>query len=113
MNKHIVSIICATTILASAPAAALARDLTVVAWGGVGQQAQRAAFFDPYTKETGKVVLEDQNPLLAKVRSMVESGNVTWDLLDQESAEAIIGCEEGLFEKIDWTQIDRSKYADG
>lgn len=91
---------------------AAARDLTVVAWGGVGQEAQRAAYFEPYAKATGKAVLEDQNPVLAKIRSMVESGNVTWDLVDQESAEAVIGCEEGLFEKIDWSQIDRSKYAD-
>ncbi|MBE1205435.1 extracellular solute-binding protein [Aminobacter carboxidus] len=50
--------------------------------------------------------------MLAKVRRVVESGNVTWDLLDQESAEAVIGCEEGLFEKLDWSQIDKSKYAD-
>ncbi|WP_137391979.1 ABC transporter substrate-binding protein [Rhodoligotrophos defluvii] len=96
----------------AAGASANARDLTIVAWGGVGQEAQRAAFFDPYTKATGKVVLEDQTPVLAKIRSMVESGNVTWDLVDQESAEVMIGCEEGLFEKIDWSQIDRSKYAE-
>ena len=102
----------AAVLMASASIAS-ARDLTVVAWGGTGQDAQRAAFFEPYTKATGKAVLEDQMPLLAKVRSMVESSNVTWDLLDQESAEAVIGCEEGLFEKLDWSGIDRSKYPDG
>lgn len=93
--------------------AAQARDLTVTAWGGVGQEAQRAAFFDTYTKATGKKVLEDQNPLLSKVRSMIESGNITWDIIDHESAEIALGCEEGLFEEIDWSGIDRSKYVDG
>jgi spermidine/putrescine-binding protein len=107
MKKYVATVACAAGLFALAPGMAAARDLTIVAWGGVGQDAQRAAYFEPYAKATGKKVLEDQTPLLAKVRSMVESGNVTWDLLDQESAEAVIGCEEGLFEKLDWSQIDR------
>ncbi|MBL8582531.1 MAG: ABC transporter substrate-binding protein [Rhizobiaceae bacterium] len=112
MRRILYSFAGAAACAVTGAGSASARDLTVVAWGGVGQDAQRAAYFEPYAKATGKAVLEDQNPLLAKIRSMVESGNVTWDLVDQESAEAVIGCEEGLFEKIDWTQIDRGKYAD-
>jgi putative spermidine/putrescine transport system substrate-binding protein len=112
MKKYVATVACAAGLFALAPGMAAARDLTIVAWGGVGQDAQRAAYFEPYAKATGKKVLEDQTPLLAKVRSMVESGNVTWDLLDQESAEAVIGCEEGLFEKLDWSQIDKTKYVD-
>lgn len=114
MSRHVLAVACAAGFLAVAPGAgAQARDLTIVAWGGVGQDAQRAAFFDPYEKATGKTVLEDQTPLLAKIRSMIESGNVTWDLVDLESAEAVIGCEEGLFEEIDWSRIKGEQYVDG
>lgn len=112
MKTYVATLACTVGLFALQPGLASARDLTVVAWGGAGQEAQRAAFFGPYTKATGKAILEDQTPLLAKVRSMVESGNVTWDVLDLESAEAVIGCEEGLFDKLDWSQIDKSKYVD-
>jgi putative spermidine/putrescine transport system substrate-binding protein len=112
MKTYFSALACTAALFVLQPGLASARDLTIVAWGGAGQEAQRAAFFGPYTKETGKAILEDQTPLLAKVRSMVESGNITWDVLDLESAEAMIGCEEGLFERLDWSQIDQSKYVE-
>jgi hypothetical protein len=36
---------------------------------------------------------------------MVEAKNVTWDVLEVESPELVRGCEEGLFEKIDFAQV--------
>jgi putative spermidine/putrescine transport system substrate-binding protein len=44
---------------------------------------------------------------------MVETGNVTWDLIDQESAEATVGCEEGLYERIDWSKFKTESYLKG
>lgn len=108
-----IAVIAAAAGLAVVSTAAQSRDLTVVAWGGVGQEAQRAAFFDTFSKATNSTVLEDQNPLLSKVRSMIEAGNITWDVIDHESAEIALGCEEGLFEELDWSGIDQSKYVEG
>ena len=76
--------------------------LTIVSWGGAFQEAQRKVYFDPYTKETGVTIVEDKwGGEVGKVRAMVESGNVTWDLIIGELAHVIAGCEEGFLEPID------------
>lgn len=84
---------------------ALARDFTVVNYGGLTQQAEDAAYFKPYIAATGKNLVVDQDPSLSKLRAMVETNNITWDLVDQESSEAIIGCDEGLFEQLDKSRL--------
>ena len=35
---------------------------------------------------------------LAKLRAQVESGKVTWDVVDMGAADAILACDEGLIE---------------
>ena len=89
----------AAALVVASPA--VARDLTAVTYGGLTEKANDEAYYKPYTAQTGKAVIMDQDPGLAKIRAMVQSGNITWDLIDQESAEVIIGCDEGLFEKYD------------
>ena len=83
-----------------------ARDLTIVSWGGAYQEAQRKAYFDPFMKKTGKKVLDESyNGEMAKIRAMVESNNVTWDVVQVESPELINACEQGLLEIIDWSRV--------
>ena len=83
-----------------------ARDLTVVGWGGSYQEAQRKAYFDPYIKKSGNKLLDESyNGEMAKIKAMVETSNVTWDVVQVEEAEMILGCEEGLFETLDWSRI--------
>ena len=90
-------------------------DLTVVGWGGTTQAAHKVAYFDPFTKETGIKIIEDEwNGEMAKIRGMVETGNVTWDVVQVEAPEAFAGCEEGLFEPLDWSKItDPKNLVDG
>ena len=83
-----------------------ARDLTVVGWGGAYQEAQRKAYFDPYIKKSGNKLLDESyNGEMAKIKAMVETNNVTWDVVQVEEAEMILGCEEGLFEPLDWSKL--------
>ena len=83
-----------------------ARDLTIVSWGGAYQEAQRKAYFDPFMKKTGKKVLDESyNGEMAKIRAMVESNNVSWDVVQVESPELINACEQGLLEIIDWSRV--------
>ena len=85
---------------------AAARDLTVVSWGGSYQDAQRQVYFEPFKAGTGKGLLEDSyNGGLAKIKSMVETNTVTWDVIQVEAPELVRGCEEGLFEPIDWSKV--------
>ncbi len=97
----------------SAAAAALfccslagAKDLTVVNFGGANGNAQKAAFSQPYEKKSGnKVVVVEYNGEQAKVKAMVEAKRVTWDLVEVETGDLARGCEEGLYEKLDYSKI--------
>ncbi len=76
--------------------------LTVVSWGGSYGQAVTKGYLDPFSEETGiEIRLEDYNGGLAQVRAQVESGNVYWDVVDLEIADAVSGCDEGILEPID------------
>ncbi len=78
------------------------KQITVASFGGAYQASQKSAFFDPFTKATGVAIVEDQyNGELAKVKAMVDTNNVTWDVVDVEANTVYRGCEEGLFEVID------------
>lgn len=91
-------------ILAVGFSTAHARDLTAVGFGGSVQDAFREAYFEPYAKMKGITVLEDTtNGGLAKQKAMVESGNITWDVMQMEDDELTMACEEGLLEEIDWS----------
>ena len=92
----------ATTALAFAAGAVSAGELTVVSWGGAYTKSQVEAYQKPWMAETGNTIIsEDYNGGLAEVKSQVEAGNVTWDLVDVELSDAVRGCDEGLLEPID------------
>ena len=57
---------------------------------------------DPFTKKTGIAVLEDGPTDYGKLKAMVESGNVTWDVVDVEGFFAHKLAQEGLLEPIDY-----------
>jgi putative spermidine/putrescine transport system substrate-binding protein len=82
---------------------AQAVDLNVVSWGGAYTASQLKAYHQPYMKENPSVTLNsiDYSGGLAEVRAQSEAGNVTWDLVDVVVADAIRGCDEGLFMEID------------
>lgn len=101
-------------LLVSAVAAAVgglagtaqARDLTVVSWGGAYQDAQREVYFEPFMEDTGIPLVEESwDGGIGVLRAKVEGGASTWDVVQVESEELALGCEEGLFELIDFSKI--------
>jgi putative spermidine/putrescine transport system substrate-binding protein len=95
--------------LGAALAAGLAHaaDLTVVNFGGANGAAQKAAYIEPFQKTGKKVVMVEYNGELAKIKAMVETKNVTWDVVEVESGLIGRACEEGLIEKIDLGKIGK------
>jgi len=78
-----------------------AADVTVVSWGGDYTISQQKAYGETWRKKTGKTVRwVDYNGGLDEIRAQVKSANVLWDVVDVFPAEARIGCDEGLFEKL-------------
>ena len=77
-------------------------SLTVVSWGGSYAHAIDKGYLEPFAAETGiDIRIEDYNGGLAQVRAQVETGNVHWDVVDLETADAVSGCDEGILERID------------
>ncbi|ONG52927.1 spermidine/putrescine ABC transporter substrate-binding protein [Pseudoroseomonas deserti] len=87
-------------------AVAQQRDLTVVSWGGAYQDVQREIFFRPFQQSTSSRLLEETwDGGVGVLRAKIQSGANNWDVVQVESEELLIGCEEGLFEKMDFSAI--------
>ena len=92
-------------------------ELTVVSWGGALQDAQRTAWFEPIAEEMGITVKEDTVSGIADVRTQVQSGNVTWDLVELGSSSCVKLAEEGALEPLNLTEeqldgVDPAAYSD-
>ena len=82
------------------------RSLVFSSWGGAYQAAQRKAYAIPFTEQFGIEVIDDNQPLLAKVRAMAESGNVTWHVFDTGAASIHTLGKTGALEELDFSVID-------
>jgi putative spermidine/putrescine transport system substrate-binding protein len=79
------------------------RDLTVVSWGGAYQDAQREAYFRPWMQATGQRMLEETwDGGIGQLRARMAAGDNTWDVVQVEGEELLLGCAEGLFERLEF-----------
>ena len=58
------------------------QSFTQASWGGAWQAAIRQGHMIPFAEKFGIQVIEDSPVELAKIKAMVETGNVTWDVVD-------------------------------
>ena len=84
------------------------KSLTIVSWGGSFQEAQRKAFFEPFAKEFGINVVEDSPSDQAKIKAMVKTKNVTWDVVDLGSYYPDNIGRMGFLEPIDYSIVDKT-----
>jgi len=85
---------------------AQSRPLTVVSWGGAYQAAQRDVYFEPFKKATGiNMIDESWDGGIGVLRAKVQGGNVPWDVVQVESEELELGCDEGLYLQLDYGKI--------
>ena len=102
INRYGLAVVGLAAVLGAGCSPPPGESLTIVSWGGAYAEAVRRGYIEPFMAETGiEVRLEDYNGGLAQVRAQVESGNVHWDIIDFEIADAVSGCDEGLLEPID------------
>ncbi len=93
-------------LLTALPVHAQDRPLTIVHYGGTFGQGMRTAFFDPAEKEMGIKIIDTSRTDMAKIKAMVQSGNIEWDVANVNTLEVGRGAREGLWEKIDWSVVD-------
>ena len=86
--------------------------LTFASYGGVYQEAQRKGWLEPYSKLTGVTFTESEDSANATIKSQVESGQVTWDVVD-------VGNDFGLeanadvLEALDFSLIKKDEILEG
>ena len=83
----------ATALAAVLALPAFAADnLTVVSWGGQYTKSQIEAYHKPFEAARGVTINSvDYQGGIAEVKAQVEAGNVAWDVVDMEVADALAG----------------------
>lgn len=85
--------------------------LTFAGSGGIFQEGQTTAAWDPFAAQTGATFLQDAfDP--GKLKAMVDSGNTTWDLVNTTQFDSARFCGT-LYEELDYSKIDTSKVPEG
>ena len=93
------------------PARADKGELVVVSWGGDYDTALREHVVAAFEKATGYTVKLDAPPETAKVKAMVQSGNVSWDVImtDVPAVQAML--KDNLLEPIEYAAVDKARLA--
>ncbi|QCO55462.1 extracellular solute-binding protein [Pseudorhodobacter turbinis] len=83
-------------------------------WGGDAERCHGEAIGKPFTDKTGIALrIDTSGPLQGKLRSMVDSGNITSDVADADAFDAIALGATGHLEPIDYSVVDKSKVLEG
>lgn len=87
------------------------KTLTFVSYGGIYQDGQAAALKE-FVDKSGVTLLNDGPTEIAKLQAQVESGNVTWDVVDTADLPPYVHCGT-LFQKLDLSKLDISHIPPG
>ncbi|MBK4987924.1 polyamine ABC transporter substrate-binding protein [Pseudomonas sp. S36] len=109
LSKRVTAVLSASLLTLACQAAQAAESVNFVSWGGTTQDAQKEAWAVPFTKATDIKVVQAGPTDYGKLKAMVESGNVQWDVVDVEADFALRAASEGLLEPLDFTQIKRDR----
>lgn len=87
------------------------QTLTVANFGGAGGLAQDIAFIKPFSK-TQKIDTRgvEYPGDLPAIRAMLKTRKLEWDVVEVESTDVKIGCDEGLFERIDRSSLQHATF---
>jgi putative spermidine/putrescine transport system substrate-binding protein len=79
----------------------------VCSWGGALQAAQRKAYLEPFERLCGIKVIESEGPDAVKVKAMVDTGNVEYDVGEFDRSDVYNLDRKGTYwEEIDWSLFD-------
>lgn len=78
--------------------------------GGVVNKVMRKAYFAEFEKRYGIRVIDTSPADTAKLRAMVGSGNVEWDVTEISGQDGVLVERLGLLEPLDLSIIDLSRF---
>ncbi len=94
------------------PSFAAGRPLTFVSWGGALSDMETESFVKPFGEAQGIKVISTSPTKYAKIKAMVESGNVEWDVVTVGGRFAYDGADDGLLEEIDYASVPNAAALD-
>ena len=105
-NHLAAAMLASSALIAGSATAVNAAEVVIASYGGSFQDAQSAAFFEPYAEASGVTVTGTTGTGYAKVKARVESGNVIWDVISADGAAYESEVKEGLLEPIDYSVVE-------
>ncbi|MCC7271245.1 MAG: ABC transporter substrate-binding protein [Alphaproteobacteria bacterium] len=88
------------------------KTMVVNSSGGVVNKALRKAFFTEFERRHGIRIIDTSPADTAKLRAMVASGNVEWDVTEIAGQDGVLAERLGLLEPLDHSIIDLSRFPD-
>jgi putative spermidine/putrescine transport system substrate-binding protein len=87
-----------------------ASQVVFVNWGGIASEAFGRFYGKPFEEKTPgvKVVMDSSGPSAGKIRTMVESKKVAWDLCDSSASSSILLGGLGFLEPVDYSVVNRA-----
>lgn len=83
------------------------KQLVVVDWGGSSSEAAKKAVYKPFEEKYGVKVVVVSPTDTGKFISMVESGNVEWDVVNHDTDVALRLESQGVLEPLDYSVINK------
>ena len=87
-------------------------SLKVMTWGGVFTEAEKSAYYEPFTEATGTKVVEVSPVSLAKIKAGVTNKTHDVDVSSLSVSEYFQAVDEGLLEPIDYEIVDKGDAPD-
>jgi putative spermidine/putrescine transport system substrate-binding protein len=84
-----------------------AQELVVVDWGGASSEAAKKTVYEPFEKANNVKITVVSPTDVGKLKAMVQSGNVEWDVVNSDTDVALRLEKEGLLEKLDYNIIKK------
>lgn len=85
------------------------QNIVMVNWGGLANQAFGRFYGEPFMAANPgfRVVQDSTGPSAGRIRSMVESGRVTWDLCDSSATSSFLLGGMNLLNAVDYNVVNR------
>ncbi|MEM9575366.1 MAG: extracellular solute-binding protein, partial [Pseudomonadota bacterium] len=99
-------VMCAST-------AATAQEVVIASGGGVFQEGQRKALWDPAGEALGITVIGDTISNWSELRAQADAGAVTWDIISTGLGDSLQAAEAGVIIELPKDIVDRADFVPG
>jgi putative spermidine/putrescine transport system substrate-binding protein len=97
----------AISVLSVTSAFAQSKTVVFAGFGGSLEKAQRLVYFDSFEKETGIKVIDVPDSQITKLKAMVDTDNMQWDVVQALGMWIPQGEKDNLWEKLDFSVIKK------